>query len=268
MQMITTAQLLNCIVQELSLYLIVDINQYQDPVELLKQIEAMESLPIFRGTPYQELIAHSPKLVKLNTQSQPLVDDVLQRLNGCVMASALTIEQLNQTLGEMLLAEHETEGKIYMRFFSPAMARTILQSATLTHCWRSCTQVWLPCYRREKWVEFERPEYKQPSTLQITSTEERQVHAEHLAYLLAKTEPWQGLPIETLKLATQSLARLNAYERLSAKKINLWATWLANNPTVMTHSSWVSLLNNPISNQDKWQSAQLLICPSAEAANV
>ena len=268
MQALMTEELLVHIDQGSPLYLIVDINQYQEPLALLKLMEGMESLPLFRGTAYKELIPYSPKLIKLTCHSQDLVGDVLQRLSGCVVASQQSIEQLNQTLGEMLLAEHETQGKIFMRFFAPAMARTILQSSHLTHCWRHCPQVWLPDYQGQGWVAFERPEYDLPATFQITQKDEKTTQAEHIAYLLAKTNAWKGLPSDVLKLAAQSLVRMNAYEPLSAKKMHQWSEWLAINTSIMTEPSWLSLLNNPISNNEKWQNAQALVSQSAEITHV
>lgn len=266
--MMTTTDLLTRIEQGVSLFAIVDPNQYQDSLALFKLIDGMEFRPLFRGTPYQELIPHSPKIVKLTEQSRALIDDVFRCLSGCVVASNDDIDQLNQTLGEMLLAEHDSEGKVFMRFFAPAMAHVILNSPELSHCWRGCSQVWLPCYKGEQWLEFDKTECIKPSTLRIAPEDSQAVITEHLAYLLAKTKAWQNLTLVEVKLAAQSLAKLTTQETLSAKKMMQWAEWLALHTSIMTEPSWLSLLNNPISNNEKWQSAQTLVSQSAEITHV
>ncbi|RJX66582.1 DUF4123 domain-containing protein [Vibrio sinensis] len=262
--MTTTNQLLASIHQGAPLFIIVDVNQYQDPLVLFKLVEGMESRPLFRDTPYRELIPYSPLLIRLNGQNQSLVDDIFHRLAGCIIESTHSLDDLNQILGEMLLAEQQSQGKVYARFFSPPMARTILQSTAMSHCWRGCSQVWLPCYRGEKWVQFERPQYNVPATLIFTQKDEQVLHAEHLTYLLAKSSAWQDIAISHVILAAQSLAQLAAIEPLSTKNMTLWSEWLAANLSVMTDASWMTLITNPISNNAKWQRAQELFNQVAE----
>ncbi len=255
MQKIDPERIFRSVSRDCSLFLLVDINQYSEPQNLLRQLEGLEVRHLFVGTPFSQLIIQSPRLVELSLKCTDLLNDVCRQLSGCIVASHLPIDKLNQDLGKMLLADHESDGKVYLRFFMPAMARVILQDSKHTHCWPNCSRLWLPDYRREHWDEFELNDINKLQPLSISSHTEQSLKAEHLTYHLARTKHWISKPIETVKQAMQSLALLAVLDSLTVRELNQWSEFMANNSELLKPASWFSLLHQPISKQEKWQRA-------------
>ncbi|OLQ84311.1 hypothetical protein BIY21_05335 [Vibrio ponticus] len=268
MQKINTEQLLCTASRGRTLFLLLDINQYSEPLKWFKQLEGLEVRHLFVDTVFRQLIMQSPKLVQLNRNCADLINDVFRRHTGCIVASNLSIDELNHALGKMLIAEHETQGKVYFRFFSPAVARAIVGLEEGGHCWSHCSHLYLPGYRTEQWSEFELNENVEDKTFFVSQQSELEIKAEHFTYHLAKMESWLDKPIETVQQAMNSLARLCLLDALTSRELIQWSELIANRPELLNHKSWSSLIRQPIPKQDKLNAAVALNNTERELTHV